>query len=46
MGKYVQGVNYSVAIPLMPITEKKVLDLNSLEEKQQAEEEQTPNPKQ
>lgn len=45
MGKYVQGVNYSVAIPLKPITEKRVLDLNSLEEKQKAEEEQSTPPK-
>ena len=31
MGKYVQGVNYSIAIPLKPITEKKVLEPETTE---------------
>lgn len=46
MGKYVQGVNYSVAIPLKPITEKRVFELNSLEDKQKAEEQQSTPPRQ
>ena len=46
MGKYVQGVNYSVAIPLKPITEKKVLELDTPDSEEQAEQAQNAEPNQ